>query len=155
MRRLNRSGGRGWVGAAVVLALAASGCGTDPRNSPTAKKLRGLASLYTYLATSQQGRGPATEAEFRRFVREAPAVVLSSNRVELTGSRDDLFVSDRDQRPFVICYGVNIQGMSATKAPLVAYEKEGKNGKHLVAYANMQVDEVDGPRLQELLSSGP
>jgi hypothetical protein len=157
--RLNRSGealkrgrigGRGFAAGLTVLVLVTvPGCGSDALSSPTAINLRKLANLYLNYAVSANGRGPSREEDFKKYVQGMPDFLLRNNNVE-PAERDGLFVSGRDQQPIVIVYGVAISGMSATQAPLVAYEQSGQKGKRLVAFANTKVEEVDEARLKEL-----
>jgi hypothetical protein len=138
-----------WLG---LLALGAiPGCGSDELNSPTAVRLRGLAALYMDCAVSKNGKGPASEQEFKKHLRSLPDHVLSANGCDPKGI-DAVFVSPRDQEPFVVQYGITITRISATSAPLVAYEKSARNGKRLVAFANGKAEHVDEARLQELLA---
>jgi hypothetical protein len=141
------------LGTAFLFAFLVSGCSSE-LNSPTARKLKGIANLYCYLAASNKGTGPKTDEEVRKFVLEAPDIILTSNRIEVVGSRQEMLVSDRDGQPFVIKPEVSLSGMTPTKAPLVAYENTGKNGKHLVVYANFKVEEVSADTLQELNGEG-
>jgi len=138
----------------LVLALVAvTGCGgSDEVNSPTAVKLRGLANLYLDCAVPKNGRGPANEQELKKHLRGLPDFILESNSVD-PAAIDALFVSERDQQPFVVRYGLAITAISATSAPLVAHEKTGKNGRRLVVFANTKVELVDEARLQELAAS--
>jgi hypothetical protein len=141
-----------WLG---LLALGAvPGCGSDELNSPTAVRLRGLASLYMDYAASRTGKGPATEGEFKKHLRTLPDHVLNANGCD-PNKIDEVFVSPRDQEPFVVRYGIKITRISGTEAPLVAHEKSARNGKLLVAFANGKVEHVDEARLQELKAANP
>jgi hypothetical protein len=85
----------------------------------------------------------------KEYVRAAPHQSLPLDIDP--ANREAVFVSDRDQQPFVIVPGASIRGMTGTEAPLVAYEQTGVGGRRLVAYANSKVEEVSDDRLQELL----
>jgi hypothetical protein len=130
------------------------GCGSDELSSPTAARLRGLATLYMDCAVARNGKGPASEQDFKKHLKNLPDHVLSSNGLDPRAT-DAAFVSLRDEEPFVVLYGITITRISATSAPLVAHEKTGRNGKRLVAFANGKVDHVDEARLQELKSDRP
>jgi hypothetical protein len=139
----------------VALAfLTLPGCGSDELNSPTAVKLKAVASFYLDYAVAKNGKGPTQEEHLKRHVQGLPDFVVRMNGADPTNLAD-LYVSGRDQEPFVIRYGVSISGMSGNSAPVVAHEKTGKNGKVLVAYANTKVDHVDEARLQELIAAKP
>jgi hypothetical protein len=138
-----------------VLALgAASGCGSDELNSPTAAKLRGLGNLYLEAAVIKNGKGPASEQEFKKHLRSLPDFIITENGLDPTAI-DASLVSERDQEPIVIRYGLMIKQISAKSAPLVAHEKTGKKGKRLVGFANGTVELVDEARFQELTSATP
>jgi hypothetical protein len=138
-----------------LLALSAlPGCGADELNSPTAVRLRGLANLYLDCAVPKNGKGPTSEQEFKKHVRSLPDFISKENGVD-PKSIDASFVSERDQEPIVIRYGLTIKQISGTSAPLIAHEKTGKNGKRLVAFANGKVALVDEAQLQNLMSDKP
>jgi hypothetical protein len=139
------------LGLALV---AAAGCGADELSSPTAARLRGLATIYLDYAVGKNGKGPAGEQDLKKHMRALPETVLSMNGVD-PGALDAAFVSLRDQEPFVVRYGLSIRQISGTSAPLVAHEKTGKGGRRLVVFANAKVDYVGEDRLRELLSAAP
>jgi len=130
------------------------GCGSDELNSPTAAKLRGLGNFYLEHAGAKGGKGPADEQAFKKYLRNLPDFVLKNNGLD-PDAIDAAFVSERDQEPFVVRYGIKIDKISGTSAPLIAHEKTGKNGKRLVAFANAKVELVNEARLQELLAATP
>jgi hypothetical protein len=66
---------------------------------------------------------------------------------------DDVFVSERDKQPFVIVYGTSISRLSGDSKEVLAYEKTGVNGKHLLTYINAKVDHVSADELQKLLAA--
>jgi hypothetical protein len=134
---------------ALVLLLAAPGCGSDGLDSPTAARLKALANFYLDYAVSQHGRGPADEQALKKHLRIQPDFLLKTNGID-PSAVDSLFSSERDGEPFVILYGVQISRISGTSAPLVAHEKTGKNGKRLAVCANGKVELADEARLKEL-----
>ncbi|MCI0459516.1 MAG: hypothetical protein L0Z62_21410 [Gemmataceae bacterium] len=141
-----------WVICLGLLVLSAvPGCSSDELNSPTAARLRGLAALYLDCVVAKNGKGPASEQEFKKHLHTLPDHVLNSHGLDLKDI-DSAFVSPRDQEPFVIRYGITITRISGTSAPLVAHEKSARGGKRLVALANGKVEHVDEARLQELLA---
>jgi hypothetical protein len=56
-----------------------------------------------------------------------------------------LFTSPRDGQPYVVHY--------KQAGTVVAYERDGKDGKRLVAYPSGQVEEVDETRFKQLVPS--
>ena len=82
----------------------------------------------------------------------SPDFVVRPNHVD-PDALDAAFVSERDQEPLVVLYGLTITQITATSAPLLVHEKTGKNGKRLVAFANGKAELADEARLQELLAA--
>jgi hypothetical protein len=150
---------RGWIGAvswwvAITGAalFAAAGCSRDdPLKSPSAQRLRGLAMVYLNYAAAR-GAGPPNEAAFHKYAHSLEAIALQMAGVD-PQRVDDIFVSPRDNEPFVVLYGVGISQISGKSAPLIAYEKTGVGGKRLVAYANTKLEYVNEERFKELTHS--
>ena len=139
---------------ALAMTTAFAGCGgPDPLKSPTAERLKSLATVYLNYAASK-GSGPPSEDSFRKYIRSLDGIVLQMNHIDLARI-DEMFISDRDREPFVVLYGVGISQISGKSAPLVAYEKTGVGGKRLVAFANTKLEYVDEARLKELLPPSP
>jgi hypothetical protein len=141
-----------WLSGAALILLA--GCGPDELKSPTALRMKGLAALYMDAAVAGNGRGPASEQEFKKHLRSLPDHVLGSNGMD-SKAMDASFVSERDSEPLVVRYGLKITKISGTSAPLVVHEKTGKGGRRLVAFANGKLDLVDESQLQSLLAEKP
>jgi hypothetical protein len=131
---------------------ALSGCGSDELESPTAAQLKAIGKLYLEFAVNNKGNGPANEQEFKRHLRTLPDHVLNSYGLA-SKALDAPFVSERDQEPLVIRYGIKIPFVSIQAGPLVAHEKTGKNGRRLVAFTTGKAEHVDEARFQELLSA--
>jgi hypothetical protein len=146
---------RAWVVLVLFcLVVSAPGCGTNELESSTAVKLRGLGNFYLDYAVAKNGKGPADEQDLRKHMRHIEGSVLRMNGVD-PNNLDPLFVSDRDQEPFVVLYGLTLRDISGAGGPLVAHEKNGKKGKRLVVFGNAKVEEVDEARFQELKSPKP
>lgn len=134
--------------------LMLSGCsGSDELTTPTAARLRGIATYYLDLTFARNGKGPANEHELKRHLRKQERTDLISNGIDPQAIDSTLFVSERDQEPFVVLYGQSITRISADSAPLVAYEKTGKDGKRIAVLANSKLRLVDEAGLQALKSS--
>jgi hypothetical protein len=112
------------VNVSCLIAACAVGCGSDELKSPAAAQLKGIGILYLDYAVSRNGKGPATEQDFKKHLRGLPDHVVNS-------------------------HGINPKAMDAA---FVAHEKTGKNGTRLIAFANGKVELADEVRLQELLS---
>lgn len=143
---------RAALGTAMVCAVSLAGCtGSDALKSPTAARLKGLATMYLDYAAAK-GSGPPSEAEFKKHLQRVEKFVLEMNGVD-PKAIDATFVSERDKEPFVVLYGVGIGQISGISAPVVAYEKTGVGGKRLVAFANTKLDHVDEAKLKELMEA--
>jgi hypothetical protein len=134
----------------VVSCLALAGC---QQAEPAAvrdgqRTIKRLAILYGNFL-GEAGRPPKDEAEFRKFVERNKLAVEVAK--QSTGE-DDLLVSPRDGKPYVIPYGA--EARKYQKSGLAAYEQEGVGGLHMVAFTIGMVDEVDEARLQEILAGG-
>jgi len=101
-------------------------------------------------APSRHGGGPANEQELKKHLRRQERSDLLSNGIDPQTIDSTLFVSERDGEPFVVLYKLSITKVTADSAPLVAYEKTGKNGKHLVVFVSTKVDNVSEAELNEL-----
>jgi hypothetical protein len=128
-----------------MLALL-TGCGADELNSPTAQRLRGLAVICLDYAAAR-GSGPKDQETLVKHMGAVHESVLTLNNIDPKDPR--LFISDRDQEPFVFRWG---QGISygTPNPPLLAHEKTGKNGQRLVVYADGELGLVDDARFKEL-----
>jgi hypothetical protein len=138
----------------LLLALAALvGCGgPDPLASPTAARLRGLANMYLNYAVAKNGGGPSNEDALKKYMHSVEAIQLQASGID-PKAIDSVFLSERDQQPFVVLYAQSITRISGDSKQPLAYEKTGTNGKHLIAYINAKVDHVDETRLKELLTA--
>jgi hypothetical protein len=141
-----------WLLLLGVFALF--GCASsDELNTPTAARLRGIATYYLDLTFARNGKGPANEQELKRHLRKQERTDLISNGIDPQAIDSTLFVSERDQEPFVVLYGQSITRISADAAPLVAHEKTGKDGKRIAVLANSKLRLVDDAGLQALKSA--
>ena len=119
-------------------AFWAFGCGGDPpRRSPTEVSLSQLASYYGRYVSAHEGKGPATEAQLRAFIADkSPAADV-----------DSLFRSKRDGQAYVIVYS-----SSAKPGDVIAYEREGRDGRRFVALSTTEVREMDEPTFRMAIS---
>jgi hypothetical protein len=130
-----------------VLLLAA-GCNDSAElSSPTAKRLRVLATAYLDYAVAK-GTGPENQKQLQGHLRNVPGFLLEAGGVSPeTGQA--AFVSQRDGEPFVIQYGIGVA--CGSEAPPIACERTGKDGTRLVAFANGQVACVEEVAAKELM----
>jgi hypothetical protein len=133
--------------------MTLAGCGgPDPLTTPTAARLRGLSNMYLSYAVAKNGGGPANEETLKKYLRSVDAIQLEMSGID-PKAIDSVFVSERDQQPFVVLYGQSITRISGDSKQPLAYEKTGVGGKHLIAYASAKVDHVDEAKLKELLEA--
>jgi hypothetical protein len=127
-----------------TLLLAAVGCGgaAEQAAQKETSHLRLLTNLYVK-AARDTGRNPANEQEFKDAIGKMD---LSLEAMKLA-TIDEVFVSERDGKPFVIVYGSSPQGV-------VAYEQEGVDGKRQVGFKLGNIEEADEARFRELVPQG-
>jgi hypothetical protein len=124
----------------VLLGFASVfGCGRvdDALASTTATRLQDLAHVYLDYAAAK-GTGPRSSQELERHLAVVPTFALQSLGAASTPPRN-LFISDRDQAPFVVRYGVSITQCARESAPIIAHEQIGRDGTRLAVYADGRV----------------
>jgi hypothetical protein len=123
-----------WIGFAC-LSLLAAGCGGGQSQSEETEQshIKVLAIMYGKFMRPNRGQPPANEKAFREYVE------AQDNRlVKKIGGVDQMFISERDQKPYVVFYGKDAQKANG----VVAYEQEGVGGKRFVA-DELVVEELD------------
>jgi hypothetical protein len=110
-----RDGRMGWILLAAVPCLA---CGCGPRaadaGEPEAAALGKVGALYLLYAQGHQGKGPPSEAEFRRFVGGLTAQERRGVGLEEAA---DFLRSPRDGQPFAVAYGLDTRTALASGLP--------------------------------------
>ena len=101
-----------------------------------------MAIHYGRYTGSHQGSGPKGEADFKAFIKRSVPGITDQQLAEL-------FVSPRDQKPYVIAYNVRLGAMPQGGAPIVAHEEVGVEGKFFAADALGGVQEVDQAELKQ------
>lgn len=104
--------------------------------------------LYGRYVGQHRGTPPASEAEFRKYVEAQGPQDLANLGVTDPAK---LWVSSRDNQPYVIRYGVVTGPPGPAGMPVVAYEAKGSGGRRYVASSLGAVDEVDETRFRELV----
>lgn len=141
----------------VALAmLFLVGCGDD---LPTMKDLnntniRRVHSCYKMYMNAHNYRGPKTKEELLDFLQNDNTAKVLLGRMDIdVANIEDIFISERDDEPFKIKWGV---GGVADHA--IVYETTGKDGKRLVAFAKpRELDEAeyDGYWTNKIKPLGP
>jgi hypothetical protein len=147
--RLKASFGlRGLLLAALCLGLCAAGC-TGKQSESKERETSGLKQLsvmYGRFLSRHRGQPPANEKEFKEFVKSVTAG-QPSGPVDV----DRLFISNRDNQPYVIIYGPVTGPATPSGGPVFAYEKTGLEGKRFVAATTTAVIEVDEAQFKQLV----
>jgi|tagenome__1003787_1003787.scaffolds.fasta_scaffold19977232_1 hypothetical protein len=107
-----------------------------------------LTRLYVASMNANGGQAPANEAEFKKFVAASGDRELQAAGVS---SVDELFVSPRDNQPYVIPYGSDAARLIGRG--VVAYERRGKDGHRFVGYRLGFVNEIDDAEFRSLVPS--
>jgi hypothetical protein len=136
-------------------ALVPAGCNRDRTAETVAamntSNVQRLANLYAAHQNYKNGQGPASEAEFREFIR-----TYDPNKLAMMGVNpeelDRLFTSESDNKPLKLRY--KIAGGRGSKDPVV-FEQEGREGKRRVGFTGGVVEEVDDPTYRQLWSAKP
>jgi hypothetical protein len=148
--------GRSSVVASFVLLLALSsiGCG-GPSEVPQAESevhLKALAVLYGRFISQNMGRTPANEQQLKTFAQGVPRAELEAMKVS---NVDALFVSPRDNQPYVVKYNVPAGVPGPAGAPIIAHEQTGVDGKRYVATFLGGVDLLDEAAFQKATAGSP
>jgi hypothetical protein len=110
--------------------------------------IKPLAMLYGQFMGQHQGRPPASEEEFKKFIETRGMGMLKQFGIP---SVDALFISERDKQPYVVLYG-ELKGPPALAGqPVCVYERQGVNGRRFVASSLGAVEEVDEARFRKLV----
>jgi len=128
----------------VLLTLTGCGSGTQMASAPEGRerieRLKGLIQMYQQ---QNNGQMPKDEATFKAWLTKIPANMQQTLRESLKVQRlDELMISPRDNKPYVINYkapGLMMMGGKPGKPtgdkPMltwVAYEADGVGGKRWV-----------------------
>jgi hypothetical protein len=133
----------------ALYAAMIAGCGPDNAlSSPTALHMKGLANAYLDHVVGANGP-PTDEAALKKHMKGLRASVQYDYHIN-PDNIDASFVSERDNQPLVVLYGVGPGKISGDSKKVIAHEKTGKNGKRLVVFASTKVDIVDEAELERL-----
>lgn len=138
-----------------VVALLAVGITTgcsgpeasDVLAEANSNNLKRLANLYEAYQSRHNWSGPASEEEFKSFLKNWNPKKLSNIGVD-PAKIDELFISSRDGEPFKIRYGVPGHIMGSQEP--VIFESVGVDGMRRVGFLNMEQREVDAAEYDQL-----
>jgi hypothetical protein len=137
---------RPYVATLLLLFVAvAFGCG-DRNSTPKLHEsnLRMVAVLYSQFVSGHGGEIPRDADDFRSFIQSLGPGVLE--RAGLAGL-DELLLSHRDGKPFVIQY----KDIDWKLRHVIAYEQEGAGGTRCVASDLGAVSEITDEQFQSRL----
>jgi hypothetical protein len=135
----------GWLGCWLLVACCAVGCGGDDDGAgalaeANASNIQRLTNLYFTFQANNDFRGPKDEAEFKAFLTGYNPEKLKRIGID-PATIAALFVSERDNQPFKIRYGVRGSAMGSTEP--VVFEATGVDGKRQVGFLSFTQREVD------------
>jgi hypothetical protein len=132
---------------AVGVDLGSSGCASRTEKAAVltaeSSNLKPLSILYGQYQARNENRPPANEADFKRFIQANGQSLLNQFNTDI----DRLFVSPRDGQPYVVYY----RDMPLPPSGVVAHERDGIDGKRLVAFPFGGVEIADEMRFGKLV----
>jgi hypothetical protein len=105
--------------------------------------IQDLANWYAKFRRASKGRYPANEQQFAAFIGNSLKQAGSS------ASAQEILTSPRDGQKYVVTYGKATSPSPNTS--IVAFEKEGADGKKLIVFETKESREVDDAELKSLL----
>jgi hypothetical protein len=129
----------------LLLCALTFGCGKGEQVVQQSN-LRSLAAYYSQYLAQHRGNLPANEKDFKKFI----TADLGGAQPQVASSVDDLFISNRDGKPFVVKY----RGDKSWPLPdMVAYEQEGRDGTRHVATSVGGYDEVTEEKFRQKMAA--
>ena len=139
-----------------VLLMLTAGCGDSNSvesaiSSVNQNNMQRLINLYVRYQTQHRWQGPPSEDAFRDYIAQVQPVMLERMGVD-PGNLDQLFVSERDNQPFQIRYGIPGSARGSNEA--VIFEASGDQGKRQVGFTSSVIEEVADDQRYDGLWSG-
>jgi hypothetical protein len=138
-----------FVWFAILSSLIAAGCSDSKSGAIGAlnnENIKRLTNLYSTYQGAHSFQGPADEAAFKGFIKDQAAWRLKLMQVD-PDKLEDLYISERDHKPFKVKYGV-VSGPGAVNA--LVFEQDGLNGKRQVGFNGGTVEEADDAQYKEM-----
>jgi hypothetical protein len=141
---------RGGLFLLVLCVLGCSGGGGAPKAGET--EIRGLAVCYGQFLRENRGKSPANEAAFKTFIQTKVNKEQLASFGITPDNLEKLFTSSRDGQPYQVRYNAPQKPPGADgKGEIVIWERAGSGGKRMVAYATVQIEEIDEARFKEIM----
>ena len=137
----------GLVCLSMLVVLGGCGGGRKPQPKSEAH-LQALAVFYGRYLSQNRGRPPADEKAFKQFLAKFDPSEFKGFGLS---TADEMFVSPRDNQPYVVRYNVPVGPPGPQGPSAVAYEQTGVDEKRYVAFALGGVEEVDEARSRQLV----
>jgi hypothetical protein len=138
-----------FVWLAILSSLIAAGCSDSTAGAIGAlnnDNIKRLTNLYSAYQAAHSFQGPSDEAALRSFVKDQAPWRLKLMQVD-PDKLEDLYISERDHKPFKVKYGV-VSGPGAVNA--LVFEQDGLNGKRQVGFNGGTVEEADNAQYKEM-----
>lgn len=133
---------------ATTVSLLTAGCGSNAHKvEQETSNLKPLMVLYGRYIGQHRGQPPPNETAFKEFIKSVGLAELPGGAKDV----DSLFISTRDNQPYVIIYGPPKGGTGPGGQPVVAYEQTGVSGHRFVASLLGAVEEVDDTKFRQLV----
>jgi hypothetical protein len=138
---------RTWL---LIALCGGMGCGRslEIKTEAGPSNLSKLHALYVSYMQMHRAAGPVNLEEFKRFISNEGSTEARRLDVDLT-NLDQLFLSPRDNEPYIINYGLHFDAKSIGRQVFI-YESRGRDGRRAVAYATGWSEEVDPQKAAEL-----
>jgi hypothetical protein len=140
------------LGLLLLILAASGGCGgDDPADRIAAmnnSNIRRVANLYNAFQLRKGMKGPKDKAAFTSFIQQEMSPIKLERMQVDKNNVEALLISERDNQPFVIRYGV---GGGLGSANAVIFEKQGVDGIRQVAFTNGKVEEMAADKYEQHL----
>jgi len=127
---------------AVIMVTGCRGTKSDAARAAQNSHMRSFVTLFNF-ASTKLGHRPANEAEFKTFVTTNAGGMLESLHINTV---DELLVSERDGKPFIVLYGEP----TGAARDVIAYEQIGQGGKRMVGYSLGAIAEADDAEMAKI-----
>jgi hypothetical protein len=134
---------------ALAVLVAAAGCSDHSASTIAAynnANIKRLTNLYSAYQAAHSFQGPPDEASLKAFVKEQAPWRLELMQIDVN-KVDDLFISERDHKPFKVKYGVT-SGPGAINA--LVFEQDGVSGQRQVGVNGGTVEEADAEKYKQM-----
>jgi hypothetical protein len=121
-----------------------AGCSGSGGASSQDTHIKKVTDLYISCVAANQGRRPPNEAALKQYAKRLSPELLAVMGID---DVDAIFVSPRDSQPYVVAYAT-----ANASGPILAYERDGADGKRLVSTREGAVQELEEAEFQRLLS---